>query len=585
MGDETKVLEKSEFTQLDEKLYELQTLFDLSKTLNSSIKNLRTILDTLLLTPMGKLLITRGMVLLHKGEQEFVIETLKGLPKALQGQKIQIEDCPGAPVFVSELEPSTWRAFFVKNDIELLIPVQHDNREVGLIGFSKKTMGREYNDSELDYLFSLSNIAATAIQNGLILQERNEVNRRLQKKVQELNTVFEISQEVNSPPLEIGKVQNLLAYSIMGEMMVRGVLIYLVMNGDLILTMNKGFNLEVNTVLDDKEFIQSLLQLKKPTMISDDPEREFFARLQDAGIAVLLPMRIQNETKGVIALGEKINKDRVTNDEMDFLTTLGNLAINSIENARLFEEEKEKERLEEELTIARDIQRQLLPDACPIIENYEVAAINLSSRQVGGDYYDCIKLKDNKYVFCIADVSGKATPAALLMANLQASLHALIDTNLTLPEIASRINKLIYRNTSYDKFITFFIGVLDLDTGNFNYVNAGHNPPYVFHADRSFDTLQEGGLILGMMPEAPYESASVTLEAGDLIVMFTDGVSEAMNQAEEEFEEKRIEACIRENFELNTEEILQNLITSVKKFSEGTPQSDDITVLLVKAMA
>jgi len=585
MGDEAKVLEKSEFTQLDEKLYELQTLFDLSKTLNSSIKNLRTILDTLLLTPMGKLLITRGMVLLHKGEQEFVIETLKGLPKALQGQKIQIDDCPGAPVFVRELEPSTWRAFFTKNDIELLIPVQHDNREVGLIGFGKKTMGREYNDSELDYLFSLSNIAATAIQNGLILQERNEVNRRLQKKVQELNTVFEISQEVNSPPLEIGKVQNLLAYSIMGEMMVRGVLIYLVTNGELGLTMNKGFNLEVNKVLDDKEFIQSLLQLEKPTMISDDPEREFFSQLQDAGIAVLLPMRIQNETKGVIALGDKINKDRVTDDEMDFLTTLGNLAINSIENARLFEEEKEKQRLEEELTIARDIQRQLLPDACPIIENYEVSAINLSSRQVGGDYYDCIKLKDNKYVFCIADVSGKATPAALLMANLQASLHALIDTNLSLTEIVARINKLIHRNTSYDKFITFFIGVLDLDSGNFDYVNAGHNPPYVFHEDRSFDTLQEGGLILGMMPEAPYEAASVTLENGDLIVMFTDGVSEAMNQSDEEFEEKRIEACIVDNFGSTTEEVLQKLITAVKEFSEGTPQSDDITVLMVKAMA
>jgi len=583
MVDDAKVLEKSEFTQLDEKLYELQTLFDLSKTLNSSVKNLRTVLDTVLLTPMGKLLITRGMVLLNKGEQEFVIETLKGLPKALQGQKIQLDDCPAAPVFISELQPSTWRAFFIKNDIELLIPIQHDDREVGLIGFGKKTLGREYTDSELDYLFSLSNIAATAIQNGLIFQEKNEVNRRLQKKVQELNTVFEISQEVNSPPLEIGKVQNLLAYSIMGEMMVRGVLIYLIEDGALNLTMNKGLNIEGHKIANDEKFIASLLQLEKPLIVKDVPEHEFCAELQEVAIAALLPMRIQNETKGVIALGDKINKDRFTDDDIDFLTTLGNLAINSIENARLFEEEKEKQRLEEELAIARDIQRQLLPDSCPNIDNYEVAAINLSSRQVGGDYYDCIKLKDNKYVFCIADVSGKATPAALLMANLQASLHALIDTNLTLTEIVSRINKLIHRNTSYDKFITFFIGVLDLDDRTFIYVNAGHNPPYVFHPDQTLATLDEGGLILGMMPDAPYQSDSVTLNAGDLVVMFTDGVSEAMNQDEEEFEEKRIEACILKNFELNTEDILQNLISAVKEFSEGRPQSDDITVLMVKA--
>lgn len=583
MVDDAKVFEKSGFTQLDEKLYELQTLFDLSKTLNSSVKNLRTVLDTVLLTPMGKLLISRGMVLLNKGKEGFMIETLKGLPKALQGQKIQIDDCPVAPVFTSELQPSPWRAFFNKNDIDLLIPVQHDDREVGLIGFGKKTLGREYSDSELDYLFSLSNIAATAIQNGLIFQEKNEVNRRLQKKVQELNTVFEISQEVNSPPLQIGKVQNLLAYSIMGEMMVRGLLIYLVMDGELILTMNKGFNLDGHKIASDAEFIASLLQLEKPLIVNDVPEYEFCVQLQEVAIAALLPMRIQNETKGVIALGEKINKDRFTDDDIDFLTTLGNLAINSIENARLFEEEKEKQRLEEELSIARDIQRQLLPDVCPTIENYEVAAINLSSRQVGGDYYDCIKIKDNKYVFCIADVSGKATPAALLMANLQASLHALIDTNLTLTEIVSRINRLIHRNTSYDKFITFFIAVLDLDTRNFSYVNAGHNPPYVFHVDRTFDTLDEGGLILGMMPEAPYQSDSVNLNAGDLIVMFTDGVSEAMNQAEEEFEEKRIEACILDNFELKTEEILQNLIRDVKAFSEGRPQSDDITVLMLKA--
>lgn len=579
----SNITEKPDLIQLDEKLFELQALFDLSKALNSSL-NLKNILDTILLTPMGKMLIGKGVVLISNDEKGFVIDTLKGLPKSLLGQTIEIDDLPSTPQYLDEVNPSPWQAFFLKNGIELVIPIVHDQKKLGLIGFGKKILGKEYTDSELDYLHSLSNIAATAVQNGLIFQKLKDVNRQLDKKVQELNTLFEIGKELNST-LETDKVVNLLAYSIMGEMMVNRCLIFLNINGSMTLKLNKGYQSEQDLqIANDPEFLSELLTLSRPLILSDESENPLVSKFKKLASAVVVPMRIQNETKGVIALGDKITRIKFAKEELDFLTTLSNLSIISIENARLFEETLEKQRMEEELLIARDIQKRLLPDSCLTIPNYDIAAINISSRQVGGDYYDCIKLNDNQYAFCIADVSGKGVPAALLMSNLQASLHALLTTGLSIDEITYRINNIIYRNTSIDKFITFFLAMLDTQTRTLMSVNAGHNPPYLFHKDGSFETLTEGGLLLGMMPNMPYSVQTVQLQPGDGLLMFTDGVSEAVNASDEEFEEKRIEACILEKGSQPAEMILQTLVAAVKQFSEGLPQADDITVLVLKVL-
>jgi sigma-B regulation protein RsbU (phosphoserine phosphatase) len=576
------VTEKPEFVQLDEKLFELQALFDLSKALNSSL-NLKNILDTILLTPMGKMLIGKGVVLISNGGKGYEIDTLKGLPKSLLGQTIEIDDLPTQPQYLAQLAPTPWQAFFLKNGIELIIPIVHDQKKLGLIGFGKKILGKDYSDSELDYLHSLSNIAATAVQNGLIFQELKEVNRQLDKKVQELNTLFEIGKELNST-LETDKVVNLLAYSIMGEMMVNRCLIFLKIGDSMTLKLNKGYQSEQDLhITTEAEFLNELLALEAPLILSES-EHPLTAKFKKLAIAIVVPMRIQNETKGVIALGDKITRNKFVKEELDFLTTLGNLSVISIENARLFEETLEKQRMEEELLIARDIQKRLLPDSCLTIPNYDVASINIPSRQVGGDYFDCIKLNDGQYAFCIADVSGKGVPAALLMSNLQASLHALLNTGLTIDEICFRINNIIYRNTSIDKFITFFGAILDTQTRTLTSVNAGHNPPYLFHKDGSFETLTEGGLLLGMMPNMPYTVQTVQLQSGDGVLMFTDGVSEAVNIDEEEFEEKRIEACIQKNYSKPAAEILQIIIKEVKEFSQGLPQADDITMLVLKVL-
>lgn len=204
--------------------------------------------------------------------------------------------------------------------------------------------------------------------------------------------------------------------------------------------------------------------------------------------------------------------------------------------------------------------------------------------QVGGDYYDVIQLSDSMFIVSIADVSGKGTPASLLMANLQATLRAFAPIGMPLSEMTARINDIIFENTGLSKFITFFCGLLDTEKHTFTYVNAGHNPPYLIHRNGSFDRLEKGGVLLGIMQTlVPYEKGVVDLMEGDIVFMFTDGVSEAMSVGEEELGEERLEQILRAHRERSTEEIMQIVQQEVRTHAEGTPQSDDITMVIIKA--
>ncbi|MBD3290991.1 SpoIIE family protein phosphatase [candidate division KSB1 bacterium] len=572
--------------KLDEKLMELHSLFEVSQTLNSSLK-LTAILDNILLTPMGKMLISRGIVLLQYKKNIFRVETLKGLPTSVIGDEIKIECTCSGPQFVDQIDETDnpWIQYFREKSIELVIPIRSSNKILGMIGFGKKISKTKYLQSELNFLNSLSNIASSAIENGLMIIELQEVNRKLDKKVQELNTLFDIGKELNST-LDSDKILNLLSYAIMGEMMINRAMVFTRENDHFELAISKGHR----STADLSEFkntqeLSTFQQISESFQLRDHPQKSpIIDKLYKAGFRVIVPMRIQDETKGILTIGEKINKQDFVQEELEFLYTLGNEAMICLENARLFEETLEKQRIEEELELAREIQQRLLPKSCPKIPGFEIAAMNIPSRQVGGDYYDCISLDSNRTCLAIADVSGKGIPASLLMSNVQAGLHAMIDSGMRLSEIAAKINNMVHRNTGYDRFITFYFGILEHDSRKFGCVNAGHNPPYLFHQDGSFQLLDKGGLILGMMPNIVYQKEEVQLQSGDWIIMFTDGVSEAMNEHDEEFEEHRIEEIVKANLQASAEEMKDALYKAVKNFTKGVPQSDDITMVIVKVL-
>jgi sigma-B regulation protein RsbU (phosphoserine phosphatase) len=220
----------------------------------------------------------------------------------------------------------------------------------------------------------------------------------------------------------------------------------------------------------------------------------------------------------------------------------------------------------------------------PLIDEFEIAAENISSKQVGGDYYDVIPTDNGKFIITIADVSGKGTPASLLMANVQATVHALVPFQLPLSVATARINDLIYRNTSSDKFITFFWGSLNSQTKKFQYVNAGHNPPFVLRRDGTIERLTEGGLILGIMKTTmPYQEGSVQLYSGDSVILFTDGVSEAMDTKGNDYTEERLEDFIRTLNGKSAPAMLTEIKNEIQQYSSGAAQSDDITLIVFKA--
>lgn len=563
---------------------DLRSLFELAQVLNSSLEPAH-ILNSCLFTPMGKMMIGRGMVIIR--DPEFKIAALKGLPGSLLEQTVPLKEQFEQPVFVDELNEKNGhlKQLFDEYRITLLIPMRHSEKLVGAICFGEKLNRQPYSSSELEFLDILSNITATSIQNALVYKELAEANRGLDKKNQMLNTLFEIGNELNST-LETDRILNVLLYTVMGEMAVQKILIYFLQNETLRIKSSKGYNESSDawSFLNRPELIRDFYNLTQPVITSDPEVPNLFQQLNGHQIELVVPMRTQNETRGVLALGKRVTQTAFSPDDINFLSLLGNRALISLENARLFKETVEKQRLEEEMAIARDIQIRLLPSEFPKYQDFDVYGFNLPSLMVGGDYFDCLELNDRYFILAIGDVSGKGVGASLLMSNLHAALHALACSQESVSALISRLNDLIYAHTNYDKFITFFYALIDRQEKTLTFVNAGHNFPFLYHNDGSFDTLETGGLILGMMKNAAYESETISLRSGDMLVMFTDGITEAKAASDEFFEEERLISFISEMYSrgCTVKELADEMIIRIQRFSQGTTQSDDITFLGLK---
>jgi sigma-B regulation protein RsbU (phosphoserine phosphatase) len=570
--------------ELDQRLVELHSLFEMGQVLNASL-NLRTILSNLLLTPMGRMMVSRGLVMLISERGDYEIIELRGLSRSLIGKKWQWEATWTKPLLLSDPEASQYdfSPILKELDLELLIPLVSTQRVVGLMGLGSKLDRSPFSAAEIEYLYSLSNIAAKSIENALIVQRMEQVNRQLDKKIQELNTLFEIGKELNAT-LDPDKIVNLMIYAIMGEMVVNRCFVFLMKDGQLQLAVARGLQTEseLTEPFQRTGFLKSLARVKHALRIADQPLSRNLAFLKPQKIQVILPMHIQDKRKGYVLLGEKITKQPFREDELEFLTTLVNQAMISLENARLFKEALEKQRIEEELNIARDIQQRLLPSSFPKTPALDIEGLNIPSQQVGGDYLDWIPLDIHRIAVTIADVSGKGIPASLLMSSLQAGLRNSVTAHSNMGEMVGRLNNFIHANTTFDKFITFFYAEINVTEKNLTYVNAGHNPPYLFRADGSSKRLETGGLILGMMADMPYQTETVPLQSGDLLILFTDGVTEAKNSRDQDFEEYRLEEIISKSAELPVKLLLDEIVYALRSFTKGAAQSDDITLMAVR---
>lgn len=562
--------------------FELQPLVEFTRTINSSF-DIDFILNNILFTLMGKLLFTRGVIFLHEDHNTFRVAKVKGMHEIKENETMQISPEPIAEISVDSLDKETfpWLTQLQRMGISHIQDLTVQNKLIGIVCLGKRIGDSTFTASEEIFFRSLVNISATAIQKTAILEELKEANRNLDYKIQELNTLFELSKEFSSV-IRRDQVVKVLIFSLLGHLGTNRYLICVDNNGQCEVIASR---LPVKEV--KQEVLHDLMKCTKPEIINETTgmfQPDTFRCLYEYDINLVVPMTRQGITKGIMLLGKRMTAVPYTQKDLEFLSSLGNLAMTSVENIQLFEEMLEKQRLEEELKIANEIQQGLLPKTLPTIPGYQIAACTIASKQVGGDYYDIVQLNENRYLLVIADVSGKGTPAALLMANLQATIRALAPLDITIADATSRVNDLIYDNTSADKFITFFWAILDAKENTLKYVNAGHNPPYYIRADGSVHRLEKGGMILGVLRSVTkYEHDVISMESGDLFVLFTDGISEAMNRQLEEYGEERLEELIREKNGEPAQEILDSIVRSVQHYADPTNQSDDITALVLKA--
>ena len=312
------------------------------------------------------------------------------------------------------------------------------------------------------------------------------------------------------------------------------------------------------------------------------------AFLAGAGAEKLLtvPIRSEGEAIGVLAVGDKENRaggiDDFDQADSRILSLFGNQASIALDNARLHREALEKERMEREIELAGSIQRTILPASLPEAEGLDICGTNRPTRQVGGDFYDVFPLPGGRVAFTLADVSGKGVPAALLVSTLHACLHVLFDVGRDdLPFVAARVNEHLIRFASSRKFATMFLGIFDPATRVMRYVNAGHNPGLLLSGE-SLEELGPTGIPVGMFPNAVHTEEVRTLSAGDLLVLYSDGITEAQDAVENEFGMERLTALVRDGKDSTPAGLTREIFGQVDRFTRGVAQYDDQTVLVAR---
>lgn len=323
----------------------------------------------------------------------------------------------------------------------------------------------------------------------------------------------------------------------------------------------------------------------KDAYTDDRFERDVDRRLNYRTQTVLcLPIR--NKDAEIIGVLQLLNKrdGAFTSADESFLRALSDHVALALENARLHRESIARQRMERDLALARSIQSGLLPEQPPRIEGFDIAVSHKPSQMVGGDYYDFVSLNADTTLAVIADVEGKGVASALVMANLQATLRALVAHLHSLERLASSVNDMIVADTRALKFMTMFVAMLDQRHRALHYINAGHVPPAVVRADGEVVFLREGGMVMGVFPGVPYERGYMPLSTGDTFVTCTDGITEAMDVKEEEYGLERLVEAVQRQRHLPAEQIVQNVLAEVDQFSRGGPHEDDRVIFILKVL-
>jgi phosphoserine phosphatase RsbU/P len=346
---------------------------------------------------------------------------------------------------------------------------------------------------------------------------------------------------------------------------------------------------EVGEIRISRSVIDEVVTNGKSVLTSDAQADPRFmggtVMLQGVRSVLAVPLGVGEKVFGIVYADSPLAEGRFTEDHLKVLTTLASVAAIRVQNARLMEQQMERVRLERELQVASEIQQRFQPASAPIVAGYELQGISFPCYEIGGDYYDFIQRDDGKLIVALGDVSGKGPSAALLMSSLHAAVHAHSDTHNSLAKTIGAVNRYLVDSTPANRFVTLFYAALDPKDGSLAFLNAGHNPPLIVHAGGTMEQLAAGGLPLGIMANADFREGKTRLHPGDVLVIYSDGVSEAVNPKGEEFGPTRLYETVARNLDASAAGIRDRIESALTKFCQGTPAADDITLVICKRLA
>ncbi len=545
----------------------LESLLESAQLLNSSL-DLNSLLKHLLRTVMGRTLVGRGFIAVST-DGKMRLAQLRGLKNSKIGD---------------DLDENLLR----ENGINSFYPIGEAENPIGFLGLSKSPAG-EISAEEIESLNALLGIAASSVANAQAHEKTEKFNFQLNTKVQELRALLDLVRGLTST-LEPEAVAQLLILTLTGRWAVGKYALFVKKEKHAPVVKQKGINLP-----PFEEYNEELKDLPEAVRVADLPEGEFKTALEKQNAQIVFPINSSDSASGILVLGGRFGKLPFADADLEFGAGLVAQAGVAFENSWFVSETLERRKIEQEFELAARIQEGLFPEFLPKISGYDIAAKNRPAMWCGGDYYDVLPAEraneagEKSYLLCVADVSGKGMPASLLMSNVQATMRALLGRVPTLAELAARTNELLHATTPSNKFVTAILFEIFPASGKAVYVSAGHGDCLLLRAGGEVEKFDSTGLPLGMMDSSMlemlgknYEEKHLELNAGDLLALYSDGVTEAYDIDENEWGDERLLNCLRPILEESSEKIVGKVFEAIDDFAQTAPQHDDITLMIVK---
>lgn len=345
---------------------------------------------------------------------------------------------------------------------------------------------------------------------------------------------------------------------------------------------HRGDGFKISNTVRDRVLKEKASLLVRDAQLDQALREQMSIVEQKVRSMIAVPLQTNDRVIGLIYVDSPHLIREFSREDLNLLTVMANVAAIRIEHARLNEIEEAERAMAKDMQQAALIQNGLLPSRPPVVAGLDIAGKTTPCRTVGGDYFDFLTFPDGRVGMLVGDVAGKGMPAALLMSSLQARVQVLFEEPDDLARKIGRLNKAICAKCPDNRFITFFMAIADPSSGELVFTNAGHNPPLVVRAAGGFETLKGGGVILGILPMATYQESRVQLEPGDILVLFSDGVTEAVNPQDEDFGDDRLANLVKSLSDRPAAEIVEAIDSAVTEFTQGAPAADDITVVVVR---